>query len=137
GRTRSPRGPGRRIKEAAVVPRMSPAGEVSNGHQFDRGYPGLDHVSEVLDRGAKRAARRERADMNLQKNRILPRPAPPSICPPLEPVVIDDFAWPEHVMRLEMGGRVRNLHFAIDAIFVERPAPPARYRASVPAFPLR
>src|SRR5262249_56186314 len=106
-------------------------------YKVDRSARGLADVGELLDRGTKRAAGRERADMNLQKNRILPRPAPPSICPPLEAVVIDDFAWPEHVMRLEMGGRVRNLHFAIDAIFVERPAPPARYRASVPAFPLR
>src|SRR5215831_15434381 len=40
-------------------------------------------------------------------------------------------------MRLEMRGWVRNLHFAIDAIPVERPGARARYDDFVPAFRLR
>src|SRR5215467_3763750 len=99
---RPPIGAVRRINQDAVVSPIAPASEVSNWHQFDRGHPGIDYVIELLDRGPKRAAGRERADMNLQKNRILPRSAPPSICPPLESAVIDNFAWPKHIMRLEM-----------------------------------
>ena len=57
---------------------------------------------ELLDRGAKRAAGRECADMNLQERRILPRPPPPFICPPFESIMIDDLAYPKHVLWLEV-----------------------------------
>src|SRR6516162_2352188 len=134
---RPPIGAVRRIKQDAVVDPISPASEVGNGHQFDRGHSGLDQVVEPFDGGAKRTAGGEGADMNLQKRRILPGPPRPSMCPPLESIVVDDFAWPEHVMRLEMRGRIWNLHFAIDAILVERPGARAWYRDFVPAFRLR
>src|SRR5262249_478168 len=92
---------------------------------------------ELLDRGAKRAAGRERSDMNLQKCRILPGPPAPSVRAPFESIMIDDLARAEHVLRLEVRGRVRDLYFAIDTILVERAAPRAGHGERVPAVGLR
>src|SRR5262249_641234 len=116
---RSPVGAVRRIEQDAVVAPISAAGEVGDRHQFDRGHSGLNDVIELLDRGAKRAAGRERSDMTLQKCRILPGPPAPPVRPPFESIMIDDLAWAEHVLRLEVRGRVRDLYFAIDTILVE------------------
>ncbi len=126
----------RRIEQDTVVAPISPAGKVGDRHQFDRGHSGLNHVVELLDRGAERAARRERADVKLQNRRILPGPPAPLMCPPLESLVIDDFAWSEHILRLEVRGRVRNLHFTIDAILVKHTGARAWYRGFVPALRL-
>src|SRR5258708_19145856 len=51
--------------------------------------------------------------------------------------MIDDLAWPEHVLRLKVRGRVGNLHVAIDSILVERSGARACYRDFVPALRLR
>src|SRR5215471_2211075 len=134
---RPPIGAIRRIEQDPVVTPISAASEVGDRHQFDRGHSGLNHVVELLDRGAKRAAGCERSDMNLQTCRIRPGPSAPSVRPPFESIMIDDLAWPEHVLRLEVRGRVRDLYFAIDTILIERAVARARNRKIIPALGLR
>ena len=96
----------RSIEQDAVIAPVSPAGEVGDRHQFDRGESGVTQVIELVDGRAERAAGRERADVKLQDRRMLPGPASPFVCPPLELIVIDDFARPEHIVRLEVRGRI-------------------------------
>src|SRR5690349_14779470 len=64
---------------------------------------------------------------------MLPGSASPLVRPPLEAIVIDDFAWPEHILRLEMRGRIRNLQLSVDAVLVQRAGASLRYHGFVPA----
>ena len=122
-----------RVEQDAVVAPVAPAREVGDRHQLDRGDAGIDDVVEPLDRGPKRAARRERADVKLQDHRVLPWPATPCARAPFVAAVVDDLARPVHVLRLKMRGRIRHLDLAVDAVLVERAGAQARDRGLEPA----
>src|SRR5262245_9080171 len=91
---------------------------------------------ELVDCCAKRAAWGERADVKLQDRSILPGSPTPVIYPPLESVVVDDFARPEHILRLEVRGRIRNFQFPIDSILVKRAGAGSRNRGLIPTLRL-
>ena len=87
----------------------------------------------AVDRGAKRAAGRERADVKLENTASCHGRPRHSLVPPFEAVVIDHLARPVHVLRLKMRGRIRNLDLAVDAVLVERAGAHARDRRLEPA----
>ena len=126
-----------RIKQHTVVAPVPATGEIGNRHQLDCSYPDVGQMAELFDRGPKRSRCGERPDMKLQNGRILPRPSAPSARPPFEPAVIDDFAWPRHVLRLEVGRWVGNVDLAVDPVLVERAGLRARDHNFVPALRLR
>ena len=47
--------------------------------------------------------------------------------------MIDDLARPGHILRLEVRGRIRNLHFPVDPILVKCAGTRLRYRGLIPA----
>ncbi len=122
-----------RIEQDTVIAPISAACEIGNRHQLDCGYSGVNDVIELVDCCAKRAGGRERADVQLQDGRILPRSPTPLLCAPFELIVIDDLTRPEHILRLEVRGWVGNLHFAVDAILIECAGARTRYGELVPA----
>ena len=60
----------RREEQHAVVAPVPAAGKIGDRHQLDRGEARLGDMVELVDRGAKRAVARERADMQLEKDSI-------------------------------------------------------------------
>ena len=92
---------------------------------------------EPVDRRSESPFGRERSDVELEKGRLLPRPADPIPRPPGELPVIDHLARAGNILGLKMRGRVRHLELAIDAELVERAGARARNRELVPAARLR
>src|SRR5262249_42405860 len=74
---------------------------------------GRSQVIELVDRRAECAFAREGSDVNFAEHRVVPRPAFPVRASPFIPV-IDDFARPVHVVRLEVRGRIRNFDVPVD-----------------------
>src|SRR5262249_16541085 len=107
------------------------AGEIRDGHQLDGGDAGIGHMVELVDRGAKRALRRERADMQLEDYGIVPWPPAPLSRVPIEPM-IDHLARAVHVVRLERGRWIRHRKLAVDAEAVERSGASTRHGRRVP-----
>src|SRR5262245_34845789 len=126
----------RRIKQDTVITPIPTSRYIGYGHQFDCSQSGIDHVVELVDCFAKRAAGGERADVKLQDRSILPRSAAPVVHPPLEPVVVDDLARPEYILRLEVRSRIGNLQFPIDSILVKRAGARVRNRGLIPTLRL-
>ena len=122
----------RRVEQHAVIAPVAPSREVGDRHQFDGGQAGLDDVVELVDCRTKRAAGRECPDMKLKNGRFLPRPSKPFVGPPFETIVIDDLARPEHILRLVVRCRIRDLDLAIDAILVKSARAGFGYRGFVP-----
>src|SRR5215471_17171106 len=63
-----------REPQHAVVAPAAGACEFGHRHELDEGHPERDEVIELVDRGAKRTARRERADVQLVDDGLVPRP---------------------------------------------------------------
>src|SRR5690242_2703973 len=73
---------------------------------------------ELADHGAVAAFAREGADMAFDQHGLVPRPAPPIGRLPLKARMVDHFARPVNVFRLEVRRRVRDVDPVIDAEFV-------------------
>src|SRR5262249_4016097 len=97
----------RRIRQDAVIAPVSPAREVADRHDFDRGNAERGQVLEFGDRGPESALRRESADVQLVDYRLRPRAASPTSVAPNVGRGVDHFAWAMHIRRLIARGGVR------------------------------
>ena len=122
----------RRKPQHAVITPVAAAEEIRDRHQFYCGKAGAYDFVETIDRGSKRPARRECADMQFEDDRLMPRPAAPSRRLPFK-AVINHFAWAENVLRLKGRCRIGHFKIAVDAKLVLRAGPRLCHRCAEPA----
>ena len=89
-----------REKVDAVVAPIATAREIGDRHQLDRGDAELDEIVQLVDGRAERAFGRERPDVQLVDDRLLPGAAAPRPVAPLVGARIDHLARAMHVLRL-------------------------------------
>ena len=96
----------RRERQHAVVAPVARAQKIRKRHQLDRGHAEPGQMVELTAQAIVGALLAERADMQLVKHRLVPRPALPVRMPPLVAARIDHQARPVHVVGLEARDRV-------------------------------
>jgi len=107
-------------QQDAVIAQFQRPGKSATGISSSAVMPVSARWSSRFDHSAERARRCEGANMGFNENRALPRQAAPIRRLPLIAAVIDHFARPQTVLRLEMRCRVGDFEIAVNAEAVAR-----------------
>ena len=102
----------------AVVPPAPRARKVGNRHELDGCHPEVRQIIEARNRIGERAARRERADVQLVDHRLVPGPAAPVRVRPVEGAGVDNFARAVDSLRVAARCRIGHQRLAVDRIAV-------------------
>lgn len=124
----------RRIWKDAIVAPIVATGKITDRHDLDSRDSEPGQMVKLVHGRAKSPFWRERADMQLVDDRLLPRAPDPVVGFPMVMREIDNFAWAMHVFRLMARTWVRHLkavrkHETVKAARTGRARP-----ASMPAF---